>query len=138
MLVARAEADVQKGERLAGEFLHKIAHGPNGKPGNTELAAVAQSQAYFVVTNEKLGILAANANFFEFNPYSAHHKVRAVMFNFNDGPEQLQLMLNAYDRGTDFLWVNYALNASSTNFDDPTPATVARPSSAPSASAAAT
>ena len=124
ILAARAEADVHKGERLAVEFLDKIVQGSTGL-GNTDLAAVALSQAYFVQTSDKLGVLSANAGFFEFDPNSAHHNVRAVMFRFIDGPDQLEMMLKSCDRGSDFLWVNYALNASSTNFDAPTPATVA-------------
>lgn len=82
---------------------------------------IVQSQAYFARSTRGLGILAAESAFFEFDPNSAHHNVRAVVINFADGPDHLEMILQSIDNDVDLLWVSCVLNSSSNNFETPVP-----------------
>lgn len=83
-----------------------------------KLMTVCQSQAYFVKSTPNLGILCDFHEFFEFDP-NGHHNTRAVVFDFTDGPDQLEMVIKSIDQGADMLWVPYVLNSSANNFVTP-------------------
>ena len=110
---------MERAEAAASGFLSRMGRSIIGH-GSSNLLTVAQSLASSARTTAKLGVLADNHEFFEFDPQSAAHGVRAVVFNFNDGYHQLELLLDAIDGGAGQpLWVNSVSNYSTTRFAPP-------------------
>ena len=111
----KAQAGENQAQALVQAFADRLC-GTNGVRANPALMQIAQNQAKFAYTTETLGILAYESRFFEFDPNSAHHNVRAVAINFADGPDHLRMILQSMDDGEDPLWVTCVLNSSSINF----------------------
>ena len=116
--------DTQRAETNAKKFADSLVFNP-GSGSRRELMTVVQSQAFFTKTVDRLGILNDHHQFFEFDPNSPGHNVRAIIFNLKEGPDQLEMMLQSINEGADRLWVSAVLSASSTDFVTPSDTTVA-------------
>lgn len=118
---ARSSTDGQRAGLLADAFVNRL--NPTGPAGVRQLLEVAQSQAYFTTKSTKLGILSEYADFFEFDPNDPLQDVRAVAFDFTDGPDMLELVVKSISPVGSTLWVPYVLNNSSSGcFESPTSA----------------
>ena len=91
----------------------------------SHLMVVAQSQAYFAKSPQRLGYLNNHADFFEYDRTSTNPNLRAVMFDFKDGLDHFKLLLDNINDANNTLWVTSVLNASSVNFlEEPAPTKV--------------